>query len=105
MSIRRTSIVWGLHGKMQDSEFHQVYTTSMLASEMQSVFPKVKSAVRLQKVGNITLQLVSDSVNVKNYLENNGYFTDPGIFDVFSLRLLLGKGKEPLAVTNPDSAF
>ncbi len=90
----------GLHGKMQDSEFHQVYTTSMLASEMQSVFPEVKSAVRLQKVGNITLQLVSDSVNVKNYLENNGYFTDPGIFDVFSLRLLLGKGKEPLAVTN-----
>lgn len=90
----------GLHGKMQDSEFHQTYTTSMLASEMQSVFPEVKSAVRLQKVGNITFQLTSDSNAGQSYLENKGYFVDASIFDVFTLKLLLGKGKEPLSVIN-----
>ena len=90
----------GLYGKMQDSEFRQVYTTAQLASAMTSTFPEVETAVRLRKVGNITLQQTEDSVVVNSFLDNNGYWADASLFDVFSINLLLGDGKKALSSIN-----
>lgn len=89
----------GLHGKMQDSEFHQVYTTTQLAEEMKSDFPEVEESTRLRQVGNITIRLFEDSVAIKSYLENKVFFADPSVFDLFSMETILGNGRD--ALDNP----
>ena len=89
----------GLHGKLQDSEFHQLYTTAMLASEMKKTFPEVEDATRFLQLGTINFQLLEDSVATKTYLENSIYAVDPALFDIFSMEILLGNPKEALLGT------
>ena len=89
----------GLHGKLQDSEFHQLYTTAMLASEMKKTFPEVEDATRFLRLGTINFQLLEDSVATQTYLENSVYAVDPALFDIFSMEILVGNPKEALSST------
>ncbi|MDQ4139821.1 MAG: ABC transporter permease [Bacteroidota bacterium] len=72
-------------------------TSAPLAAALQSDFPQVEKAVRLNKQSS---QLVTYGPE-KSFYENNFYLADPAIFEVFTLPLV--KGNAQTALNRPGT--
>lgn len=73
-----------------------IATPAPLAPLMRADFPEVEDAVRFMKRDN---RLVS--YHDQHFIENNFFFVDPEIFDLFSLELL--EGNPEAVLSNPNS--
>ena len=72
------------------------WTQGPLAPALMEDYPEVESAVRVNNFNNILIGHAEDT-----FLIDEIYFTDPEIFDIFSLDFLLGD--PATALDNPDS--
>jgi len=92
-------VAWELpHGHTHSGKTTATGQFAVLGPTLVKEFPEVISSVRLKKDSDTLISLNNDS-----YLENNVYFTDPEIFNVFSF--LLVKGNPKTALTNSNSVI
>jgi putative ABC transport system permease protein len=73
-----------------------VNTTPPLASTLVAEFPEVESATRFCRRRNVLL-----TYNKNHFLEEEVFFTDPQVFDIFSISLVAGNSRT--ALTDPHS--
>jgi len=71
-------------------------TPAPLSQALTRDFPEVESAVMIDRMGSALI-----SFEDKNFMEDNVFFAEPEIFDVFSIRLI--KGNAGKALDNPHS--
>ena len=71
-------------------------TPAPLAKALARDFAEVESSVMIDRMGSALI-----SFEDKNFMEDNVFFAEPGIFDVFSLTLIRGDTEK--ALVDPDS--
>jgi len=69
-----------------------VNTTPPLASTLMAEFPEVESATRFCRRRNVLL-----TQDKNHFLEDEVFFTDPQVFDIFSVSLVAGNSQTALA--------
>ncbi len=70
-------------------------TSSIVAPEIKKMFPEIAGAVRFEKARRPSVKFED-----KHFIEENFFYSDQGIFDVFSLRLISGNPKTVLKDPN-----
>jgi putative ABC transport system permease protein len=89
--IYRIGMDWGQEGKR--TGFAGIFPG--VGPALREQCPEVESATRLIKDEDVTL-----SVNNKDYKEENVFFAEQYLFDIFSFNLISGNGKELLNAPN-----
>jgi putative ABC transport system permease protein len=67
-------------------------TSAPMAPALRQSFPEVESAVRISSIGNTTVKY-----GEKEFREDQVFFADDSVFDVFSLPMIQGDPKSALA--------
>ena len=87
-NIVRISVEWGT----KDTKMRFAGSMPALAPALQSAVPEVEKAIRLQADYNA---IITNRVQEK-IREQNLFFADPEIFDIFSFQLIAGDNAKPL---------
>jgi putative ABC transport system permease protein len=82
--------------KLGDNKVQYAVAMPPLAQALKNDFPEVENTVRIRRAGGFHIQKVNEQ-----FQENNVFFADPSLFDVFTLPMLYGNAKQ--ALTEPNS--
>ncbi len=80
-------------------------TPGPLARGLQKKFPEIINTSRMGKIGEVLLKFIplGEDNNVKPFLETEGMYADPSIFEIFSFPFI--KGNPKTALGEPHSIF
>ncbi|QGY44668.1 FtsX-like permease family protein [Maribellus comscasis] len=83
------------HGKINNEDVYEIYIPPLFGPEFTKAVPEIKNSVRFYHVNNSVFKY-----NQQAFYENNGYFTDNTIFELFDFPLLVGDQNSSLAAPN-----
>jgi putative ABC transport system permease protein len=82
--------------KLGDNKVQYAVCMPPLAQTLKNDFPDVENAVRLKRVGGMHVKKGNESL-----FENNALFSDPSLFDIFTLPIIYGN--KATALTDPNT--